>query len=170
MSEDNRPEPPMTASPVEMVSAFLDFHRATLLWKIDGLSEDDLRRPMVPSGVCLLGIVKHSAYVERWWFQAVFAGEDLPFPWTDQDRDADWRIEPADTPEAIVALYRRETERSREILRQAQHAGGGWDDRAKRPGFDHTLGWILTHMVEEVARHNGHADILREQIDGQTGE
>jgi hypothetical protein len=66
MSEDIRPDPPMAAPPVEMLSAFLDFHRATLLWKIEGLTDEELRRPMVPSGTCLLGIVKHSAYVERW--------------------------------------------------------------------------------------------------------
>ena len=165
MDGDNRPDPPLAAPPVEMVSAFLDFHRATLLWKTEGLSDEQLRRPMVPSGVCLLGIVKHSAYVERWWFRAVFGGEDPPFPWTEEDPDADWRIEPDETTEAIIALYRDEVERSRAIV-----VGAGWDDRARRAGRDHTLGWILTHMVEEVARHNGHADILRELIDGTTGE
>ena len=125
---------------------------------------------MVPSGVCLLGIVKHSAYVERWWFRAVFAGEDLPFPWSDQDPDADWRIESDETTAAILALYQDEIGQSRAIVQQAQDAGVGWDAKAKRPGRDHSLGWIMTHMVEEVARHNGHADILRELIDGKTGE
>ncbi len=165
MSGEDRPEPPLAAAPVEMVTAFLDFHRATLLWKIEGWADEELRRPMTPSGVCLLGIVKHSAYVERWWFRGVFAGEEVSFPWREGDPDADWRIEPGEATEEIVALYCDEVERSR-----AAAAGAGWDDRARRPGFDHTLGWVLTHMVEEVARHNGHADILREAIDGATGE
>jgi uncharacterized damage-inducible protein DinB len=165
MAEATRPEPPLAAPPVEMLSSFLDFHRATLLWKIDGLSDEQLRRSMVPSGTCLLGIVKHSAYVERWWFRHVFAGETVEFPWTEADRDADWRIEPTDTTAGIVALYEDETARSREIVSRA-----AWDDLARATRKDHTLGWILTHMVEEVARHNGQADILREQIDGMTGE
>ena len=165
MSGDHRPDPPLAAAPVEMLSAFLDFHRATLLWKVEGLSDEELRRPLTPSGVCLLGLVKHSAYVERWWFRAVFDGEEVPFPWRSEDPDADWRIEPGETTQEVVALYRAEVERSRRIV-----AGAAWEDRARQTGFDHTLGWILTHMVEEVARHNGHADILREAIDGQTGE
>lgn len=165
MSEDTRPDPPKAAPPVEMLSAFLDFHRATLLWKIEGLTDEELRRPMVPSGTNLLGIVKHSAYVERWWFRRVFAGEDVEFPWSEADPDAEWRVEPTDTTEDIIALYRDETARSREIVR-----GASWDDLAKASSKGHTLGWILTHMVEEVARHNGHADILREQIDGRAGE
>ena len=165
MSGDHRPEPPFAAPPEEMVSGFLDFLRATLLWKIDGLSDEELRRSMVPSGTSLLGMLKHSAYVERWWFQAVFAGEDAAFPWTDEDPDADWRIEPDETSAAIIALYQGEVERSRAIV-----AGVNWHDRAKKPGSEQTLGWILTHMVEEVGRHSGHADIFRELIDGQTGE
>jgi hypothetical protein len=164
MEEDHRPEPPMAASPVEMTSAFLDFHRATLLWKIDGLTDEELRRPMVPSGNCLLSIVKHSAHVERWWFRRVFAGEDVDV-WPEADPDADWRIEPDETTAQIIALYNDETARSRAIV-----DGANWDDLAKASRKGHTLGWILTHMVEEVARHNGHADIFRELIDGKTGE
>ena len=165
MSGEDRPEPPLAGPPVELTGAFLDFLRATLLWKIDGLSDDDLRRPLTPSGVCLLGIVKHSAYVERSWFRRVFAAEDVSFPWTETDPDADWRIEPNETTAAIVAFYQDECARSRAIV-----AGRAWDEVAGREGREQTLGWIMTHMVEEVARHCGHADILREQIDGQTGE
>jgi len=164
VDEHGRPEPPVAAGPVEMVSAFLDFLRATLLWKIEGLSDEELRRPMTPSGVSLLGMVKHSAFVERSWFQHVFLGEDVPFPWREGDPDADWRIEPGETTEEIVGLYRSEVERSRAIV-----AGCAWEAPARR-GEGRTLGWILTHMVEEVARHCGHADILREALDGATGE
>lgn len=165
MTEDTRPDPPLAAAPVEMLSAFLDFHRATLLWKLAGLSEEQLGRPMVPSGTSLLAILKHSVYVERYWFRRVFAGEDVHIPWSKDDPNGDWRLEPDDTPAEITALYLDETARSRAIV-----AGASWDDLAKASAKGHTLGWILTHMVEEVARHNGHADILREQIDGVTGE
>ena len=165
VDEQGRPEPPMAAEPVEMVSAFLDFLRATLLWKIEGLSDEELRRPMTPSGVSLLGIVKHSAYVERFWFRMVYRGEQVDIPWHEGDPDADWRVKPGESTAAVVGLYRDETKRSRQII-----AGEKWQTRAARPENEQTLGWILTHMVEEVARHSGHADILRERIDGATGE
>ena len=83
--EANRPEPPFAAPPEEMVEGFLDYLRATMLWKLDGLSDDDLRRPFPPSTMTLLGMLKHLAYVERWWFRIAFAGEELPMPWTDTD-------------------------------------------------------------------------------------
>lgn len=165
MDGDHRPEPPMAASPVEMTGAFLDFLRATLLWKIDGLSDDEVRRPMVPSGTSLLGILKHSTYVERWWFSRVFAGHDVEMIWTDTDPDADWRIEPTETTAEIIANYEAEIARSRAII-----AGAAWDDVAKASRQGHTLGWIMSHMIEEVARHVGQADIMRELIDGKTGE
>jgi uncharacterized damage-inducible protein DinB len=165
VDEQGRPEPPMAAEPVEMVSAFLDFLRATLLWKIEGLSDEELRRPMTPSGMSVLGIVKHSAYVERVWFRRIFRGEEIVVPWREGDPDADWRIESDETTEEIVRLYREEAERSRAIV-----AGASWEAKARHPDYEQTLGWILTHMVEEVARHCGHADILREAIDGATGE
>lgn len=161
---DNRPVPPMAAAPQAMLEAFLDRQRETLLWKICGLSDEDLMRSVAPSGMTLLGMIKHLAYVERWWFQAVFAGENPPFPWTEADPDADWRIEPGETSEQILLLYRAEIARSREISSAA-----ALEDRTRRPGSGQTLTWILCHMIQEVARHNGHADILREMIDGRTG-
>jgi len=165
---DHRPEPPLTAAPVEMLGGFLDFLRATLLWKLEGLSDEETRRVLTPSGVSLISLVKHSAYVERFWFQIQFAGLDVPNGWSQDDPDADWRIEPTDTVQGLMALYESETAKSREIVREAS-----WDDvcqgsRSKSQGK--TLGWVLTHMVEEIARHCGHADILREMIDGATGE
>jgi uncharacterized damage-inducible protein DinB len=166
----DRRDPPEAAPERDLLPAFLDYHRATLLWKVDGLSEPDLRRPLTPSGLTLLGLVKHLAYVERWWFQAVFAGEDIDFPWTDADPDADWRAGPDESPAAIFDLYRAEVARSREIV-----AAASLDDRARRPrteppGGDQTLRWIMAHMIEETARHNGHADLMHEAIDGATGE
>ncbi len=164
-SGDHRPEPPFAAPPVAMTDAFLDFLRATLLWKLDGLGEAEARRPMTPSGVSLLGIVRHSAFVERWWFAIVFANEPLPVPWSDDDPHADWRLGEEDTIASVTARYETEIARSRGIV-----AGAGRDDPARRPGAPHTLGWIMTHMVEEVARHCGHADLIREALDGRVGE
>ena len=126
---------------------------------------------MVPSGTTLLGMVKHLAYVERWWFQKVFLDAGVAFPWTDDDPDADFRIDPDESTEEIVDLYRAECAKNREVVGEA-----AVDSLARykkpsdpRPG-NVSLRWILVHMIEEIARHNGHADILREQIDGSTGE
>jgi len=166
MTEDNRPEPPYAGTEAETLAGFLDFHRATLLWKIDGLDDEQLRRPMVPSGTSLLGMVKHLAYVERWWFQQVWGGQQPSYPWTDEDPDADWRVEPGETTEQILRLYRHECDRSRETVA----AAASLDDLAHHPRRQLSRRWILVHMIEETARHNGQADILREQLDGTTGE
>jgi len=164
----DRRNPPEFGPEKPMVAAFLDFHRATLLWKLDGLGDADLRRPMTASGLTLLGLVKHMAYVERWWFQAVFMGEDAGSPGSEDDPDADWRVGEDESTEMILALYRAETARSREIVAAAE-----LDDHPRRPHppeGEQTLRWIALHMIEEIARHNGHADIMREAIDGATGE
>jgi uncharacterized damage-inducible protein DinB len=161
-----RVQPPTRGSELDMLNAFLDYHRATLLWKVSGLSDEQLRRPMVPSGVSLLGIVKHLGYVEQNWFQVAFQGRDgLPVPWSDEDPDADFRIEADETTEAVLDFYREEVAHSRQAI-----VGASVEDVERHPKRIATLRWILIHMIEETARHNGHADILREQIDGATGE
>ena len=106
MTTDNRPEPPSAGGEREMLAGFLDFHRATLLWKLEGLDDEQLRRAMVPSGTSLLGLVKHLAYVERSWFQGVWDGQEVSFPWTTEDPDADWRIEPGETTGDVLAFYK----------------------------------------------------------------
>lgn len=152
----------------EALAATLDFHRATIKWKLEGLSLEDAVRPMTPSGTKLLGILKHLAYVERWWFQDNFLGRECDYPWSESgDMEADFTILPGETIESIAALYDAECEVSREIVDAAS-----LDDVAARPrrtGGHPTLRWIMLHMIEEVARHNGHADVLRELIDGKTG-
>lgn len=166
----DRVEPPNNAPEQEMLEAYLNYHRATLLWKVDGVSDEDLRRPMVPSGTNLLGMVKHLAWVERGWFQETFAGEEIPMPpWTDDDPNADFRIEAHETTQQIIELYKEACDRSRAVTWAAESI----DQEAvapspRREGI--TLRWIMLHMIEETARHNGHADILREMIDGATGE
>lgn len=119
----------------------------------------------MPSPTTLLGLVKHLANVERTWFGRVFAGQDLPDPWTEEDPDVDFRIEPGETVENIFAFYREECDGSRRIVEAVS-----LDDVARHLGRDHTLRWILIHMIEETARHVGHADILRELTDGVVGQ
>ncbi len=165
MDDFSRVDPPYEAPEQTMLNAFLDFHRATLLWKLEGLSDEQLLRPVAPSGWCLLGLVKHLAYVERGWFREVFAGEDLPHIGSEDDPDADWRIEPGETTEQILELYRSEVRLARWIAE-----AGRLDEEAAREGRSQTLRWIIVHMIEETARHNGHADIVRELLDGSTGE
>lgn len=165
MAEDTRRTIPLSAHEYEMLDAFLDFHQQTVLYKIEGLSEDELRRSTVPSGISPLSIVKHLSFVHRFWFRAVFAGEAVEFPWSREDPDADWRLEPGDSTESIIARYEDEVARGRAIAGAAS-----LDDTARHPERKHSLRWIMVHMVEEVARHNGHMDILVEQIAGRTGE
>ncbi len=143
----------------------LDTYRRMVVWKVEGLSRQDSVRPMVPSGTSLLGIVRHLAFVERWWFQAVLGQRDVEFPWTEDDPDADWRIGDGESIQDIIDLFEAECVISREIL-----DGLGSLD-AVFPRRDEMLSArdILLHMVEEVARHVGHMDILRELADGTTG-
>jgi hypothetical protein len=166
MSNDLRRSIPDAADEYTTLDAFLEWHQQTVLLKISGLSETDLRRAIVPSGVTPLGVVKHLGYVHRYWFRNVFVDEPgLSLPWSKADPDADWRIEPSDTTEAIIALYQAEVDQARAIC-----AAASLDDSARNPSRPRNLRWIMVHMIEEIARHNGHLDIIRELIDGVTGE
>lgn len=165
MSDFSRIDPPFIADEKTTLTSFLDYHRATLLKKIEGLSEADLiRRPTV-SSLTLLSLVKHVAYVERWWFQAVFAHREVYFPWSAENPDGEMQIEPGETAEAIIEFFKAEVRKSREIVFTAS-----LDDITKTDDRQYSLRWIVVHMLEEYARHNGHADFLREAIDGVTGE
>lgn len=155
---------PRDGTEKETLRGLLDENRAIMVWKLDGVSEEAARRPMVGSGTSLLGLVKHLAWVERSWFQSTFSGIDMEFPWSKEDPDADFRIEDDETIDDIIGLYEEAVMRSNGII-----ASSDLDDRAER-GKDHpSLRWIVGHMVEETARHAGHADIVRELIDGTTG-
>jgi len=148
-----------------LLTGFLDDLRETILWKLDGLTPEQARASLLPSGISLLGIAKHLGFVERYWFQARFAGRDVAFPWSDEDPDADWRVEEWETPEGLAGFYRSEAEQSRQVVAAAPAL-----DTAANRGDPVTLRWILLHMIEEAARHAGHADLLREAADGATGE
>jgi uncharacterized damage-inducible protein DinB len=157
---------PVAGGEKEVLAGFLDHYRATLLDICRGLSDADLRRSVVPSGTTLLGIVKHLAYVERGWFQEHVANEPFDYPFSDDDHDADLRVEDDETPEQIFDLYRAACERSREALDAAS-----LDDPVLFPKrrLDYNVRWVVVHMIEETARHVGQADIIREQLDGVTG-
>ena len=147
-----------------MLQGFLNYQRDTMVWKVEGLDRTQALLRLVPSGTTLLGMLKHLAYVERYWFRSVLAAEDVPFPWSDHDPDADWRIEPGETVESIIALYREECGAA-----DGAAAAYALDDVSRGQDRHFSLRWILGHMIEETARHCGQADILRELTDGAVG-
>lgn len=160
-----RVDPPYGGSERETLQAFLDFQRGTMVWRLTGLTKEQALRQLVPSDNTLLGMLKHLAYVERSWFQSVMANRDVEFPWTDDDPDAEWRIADDETVESVISFYRDECEAADLAVAPFDLGDvslGGEDDISLR--------WIMTHMIEETARHAGQADILRELTDGQTGE
>jgi len=156
---------PFTGAEKESLKVALDRHRDAVLWKLEGLGDDDLRRQMTPSGTSLLGLVKHLAAVEYGWFCDTFGREAEPLPFDEDDPDADLRVRPDETTEEVLAFYGRARaagDRTIDEL-EVEDTGTAWFGEAV------TLRWVLIHMVEETARHAGHADIIRELIDGQTG-
>jgi uncharacterized damage-inducible protein DinB len=148
-----------------MLQAFLDWHRATLLYKCAGLTGEQLaRRTVPPSGLSLLGLVRHMTKVERIWFRQRFAGEPVDAPF---GSDPEAEFEAAD-PARAAADYARLTEEFK--LVDAAVANASLDDTFTHNNELMSLRMIYLHMIEEYARHVGHADLLREQIDGATGE
>jgi uncharacterized damage-inducible protein DinB len=162
-----RVEPPHAGNEKDTLNAFLNFQRETMLWKAEGLSQADLGQHHVPSKLTLLGILKHLTDVEHWWFSVVFDGQpDTAYYWEkDGVFDSEFDLSDDDDLNAIVTLYKQECDRSRAIV-----AAASLDSLAASPNHDHSLRWILTHMIEETARHVGQADILRELTDGAIGE
>jgi uncharacterized damage-inducible protein DinB len=164
-----RAGPDHVAAERRALEQWLDYHRDTLLIKCAGLTAEQLKRRAVPpSNLSLLGLVRHIADAERGWFRQCAAGEDVPdLYWTEADNDADFNdIEAADA-EADLDTYRREIVAARKAV-----AGKGLDDVVpfRWGGADRDVRWIYLHMIEEYARHNGHADLIRECIDGVTGD
>jgi uncharacterized damage-inducible protein DinB len=167
--EVDRITEPYVADERTMLEAWLEWHRATLLRKCAGLTGEQLaQRAVPPSNISLLGLVRHMAEVERAWFRRRFAGETLGFLYcSDDSPDADFDdVNPAGA-EGAYAVFTGEVE-----LARAAAAGRSLDET-----FFHThrhaemsLRWVYVHMIEEYARHNGHADLIRERIDGATGD
>jgi uncharacterized damage-inducible protein DinB len=167
----DRARPAQSAGEREMLDGWLEHHRGILIWKCEGLSAEQLRqRAVPPSALSLLGLVRHMAEVERGWFRQVFLGEDvLDLYDRSTDEDADFNdVDQADLAEAFSA-FERECAASRQVVAQAPSLDVLSKQASPRTGQPFSLRWIVTHMIEEYARHNGHADLLRERVDGITG-
>ncbi len=163
-----RIDEPYAADERTMLIAWLDRHRATVFTKTEGLAEDLAHRPLLASSplMTIAGLVSHLYWVERSWFEHVMLSVPDDGPWTDEDPDREFRVD--DVPLArLLADYERQCVRNNEIARSLD-----LDTEAKveRRRGRVTLRWVLVHMIEETARHNGHIDILREMLDGVTGD
>jgi len=176
LDEQGRPEPPVAADETATLLGFLDYQRATFAWKCAGLDAAGLQATVAASPMTLGGMLKHLGYVEDWWFSRSLYGNDPAPPWDavdwKADPDWDWRSAAGDTPEQLHALWQDTVARSRTLVVQAL-ADGGLGQLARRTwpdGQAPSLRWILCHMIEEYARHNGHADLIRGSVDGLTGE
>jgi hypothetical protein len=153
----------------DTLGGFLDWYRAVVQRKVTGLSDSQATTVMTPSGLCPLGIVQHLAWVERGWFREVFLGEEVETTTHGDDNAAEFAIAPDASVESVLTFYRAEVESARQIVAEASSL----DVLSIAPtGFaGHvSLRWILIHMLEETARHAGHLDVMREKIDGQTGD
>jgi len=176
LDEYGRPEPPLAADELTTLLGFLDYQRATLDWKSRGLDAAGLRATFGASSITLGSLLKHISAVEDYWFSRRLHGRDAAPRWITAEGDADpywgWRPAPEDTYEQLHALWQEAMAHSRKMVDEAL-AEGGLDVLARQPwpnGESPSLRWIVVHMIEEYARHNGHADLLRESVDGETGE
>jgi uncharacterized damage-inducible protein DinB len=165
--DPRRSEPHFLLSERDMLEGWLEFHRTTLLMKCEGLDDAGRkRRPIPTSNLSLHGLVRHMAEVERNWFQRTLLGNGAPMIWGDRDVDDDRELVPLDDADwdTDLAVWTEECDTSRSAA--ADHA---LDDTGIRRGEPCSLRWIYTHMIEEYARHNGHADLIRELVDGSVG-
>jgi hypothetical protein len=163
---------PDSTDEVTNLTRFLDEQRAVFRRKAGGLDHDQLQRTLPPSDLTLGGMVKHLAFVEDWWLGRTLRDEQDPL-WAgvdwDADEDWDWHSAAGDTPEALWALWDASVARSREAV-AADPRPDREAARSRRNGEPFTLRWLLAHLVQEYARHNGHADLIRQSIDGQLGD
>jgi len=176
LDDHGRTEPPDAAGEAATLLGFLDYQRATFSWKTSGLDAAQLGVTIVASSMNLGGMIKHLALVEDAWLSERLMDRAPSPPWdlVDWERDPDWEWHSAahDSPEALRKLWGESVERSRSNVAEFLLDGdlGQLARRGLRDGRIPSARWILCHMVEEYARHNGHADLLREAIDGETGE
>lgn len=158
---------PLTGEEKESLHAALLRHREAVLWKIEGLDDEQFRRVMTPSGTTVLGLIKHLAAVEYGWFCETFGHETEPLPFDDDDVDADLRVTPDETTEGVLAFYARACAAADKAIEASSVEDLGTLYGSAKPV---TMRWVLIHMIEETARHAGHIDILCELIDGRTGD
>ena len=177
VDEQGRPEPPAAADETATLLGFVEFQRATLAWKCAGLDAAGLRATIAASSMTLGGMLKHLTYVEDLWCSRRLHGRDPQPPWNtvdwDADVDWDWHSAAEDSPEQLHALWQDAVARSRALVTEALADGGldrpaAWVDSFR--GEAPSLRWILFHLIEEYARHVGHADLIRESVDGLSGE
>ena len=173
---DVRTDPPLAGEEAATLRGFLDYHRDTLRMKTAGLNHEQLNSHLPPTSMTLAGLLKHLAVVESSWFSEYVAGGPLmpPFdtaPW-DEDRDWEWHTAETDSADELRRMFDDAVARS-DAITDAVLQSEGLDAlslKADRDGERFSLRWVLVHMLEEYARHNGHADLLRESIDGTAGE
>ena len=168
-----RTDPPETGTELDQLTSYLDLQRATMLWKCEGLAAEQLAQPHPPSTLTLGGLLNHLALVEDSWLRVRFAGLPDDDLWAGIDWDADpdheFRTAADVGPDELRRRYEQACARSREVVAGAENL----DQLSVRPrgtGPRFQLRWVLLHLIEETARHAGHADLLREAIDGATGE
>lgn len=151
------------------LEGFLDWYRSVVERKVVGLTVVDATRPMTPTGMSALGVVKHLGWVERGWFRETFAGEDVEAIDVDGDNSAEFAISSEDTIDSVIGFYRNEAEESRRISRTADSLDAlSVKETPYRERV--SLRWVMVHVLEETARHAGHLDLIREEIDGQVGD
>lgn len=162
------PEIPTDADERSTLMAFLTYYRADLLDRCWGLTDEQLRQPLAPSTLTLGRLIAHMALVEYEWFRVRFSGDDMPEPWRsldfDADRDAEMTMADTATGADLTAGYQTSIADSDSII--AATASLDATSQEERDGARWNMRWILVHMVEEYARHCGHADLIRESIDG----
>ncbi|MFF1924038.1 DinB family protein [Streptomyces sp. NPDC058221] len=165
-----RTDSPPTWDERTQLTTFLDYSRATALAKCDGLAQEDARRAPLPGSplMTIAGVVNHLRWVEYYWFEVVFLGGEDEGPWTDEDPDREMRIA-VDMPLAdVLTEYEQQSARYRELV--AAHDLDTLAERERVEGRRPALRWIVLHLIEEISRHNGHIDIIREIVDGTTGD
>lgn len=158
---------PFTGDEKTSLRVALERHREAVLWKLEGLDDEQLRRPMTPSGTNILGLVKHLGGAELGWFCGAFGRETGPLPFDfEVDETSDMRVEPDESTADILAFYARARAAADRVIEELalDDLGKAWFGDAV------SLRWVLIHMTTETTRHAGHLDILRELIDGSTGD
>lgn len=172
VDDQGRPKPPIAGDEVATLVGYLDYLRATVEWKTSGIDSAGLRTKVGPSTMTLGGLLKHLAAVEDSHFNEWLLGEPPPDPWATVDADWPWKTASDDSPDALRRMWREACDRSRRIVAEAIDKGG-LDQLGKivsSRGESPSLRYILMAMIEEYARHAGHADLLREAVDGLKGE